>query len=175
MGLVDPMRSTADLDGEGLSYGVERRSRDKEESKFAEIAKVTESTYTDSDVSSGNTYLYRVFAKNEFGTGIGSNVVPVRYIKIEAPTGPTKLTAEAIESFALKAAELLKDAFYHGFNTCFPNAPDRDLVEVGVGKTWGDASSEQAIVSLDEATLCRVARKSSVHPSILWALSRNPS
>jgi fibronectin type 3 domain-containing protein len=96
MGLVDPMRPTADLDGEGLSYGVERRSRGKEESKFAEIAKVTESTYTDSDVSSGNTYLYRVFAKNEFGTGIGSNVVPVRYIKIEAPTGPTKLTAEAI-------------------------------------------------------------------------------
>ena len=37
-----------DLDGEGLSYGVERRSRGKEESKFAEIAKVTESTYTDS-------------------------------------------------------------------------------------------------------------------------------
>jgi fibronectin type 3 domain-containing protein len=64
MGLVDPMRSTADLDGEGLSYGVERRSRGKEESKFAEIAKVTESTYTDSDVISGNTYLYRVFAKN---------------------------------------------------------------------------------------------------------------
>jgi hypothetical protein len=52
MALVDPMRSTADLDGEGLSYGVERRSRGKEESKFAEIAKVTESTYTDSDVSS---------------------------------------------------------------------------------------------------------------------------
>jgi len=99
MALVDPMRSTADLDGEGLSYGVERRSRGKEESKFAEIAKVTESTYTDSDVSSGNTYLYRVFAKNEFGTGIGSNVVPVRYIKIEAPTGPTKLTAEAIEFY----------------------------------------------------------------------------
>ena len=99
MALVDPMRPTADLDGEGLSYGVERRSRGKEESKFAEIAKVTESTYTDSDVSSGNTYLYRVFAKNEFGTGIGSNVVPVRYIKIEAPTGPTKLTAEAIESY----------------------------------------------------------------------------
>ena len=99
MALVDPMRPTADLDGEGLSYGVERRSRGKEESKFAEIAKVTESTYTDSDVSSGNTYLYRVFAKNEFGTGIGSYVVPVRYIKIEAPTGPTKLTAEAIESY----------------------------------------------------------------------------
>ncbi|MDC1018469.1 DNA polymerase [Pseudomonadales bacterium] len=64
-----------------------------------------------------------------------------------------ELTLIAPESFALKAAELLKDAFYHGFNTCFPNAPDRDLVEVGVGKTWGDASSEQAIVSLDEATL----------------------
>ena len=41
MALVDPMRPTADLDGEGLSYGVERRSRGKEESKFAEIAKVT--------------------------------------------------------------------------------------------------------------------------------------
>ena len=87
------------LDESGITYNIFRKSRGKEESKFAEIAKVTESTYTDSDVSSGNTYLYRVFAKNEFGTGIGSNVVPVRYIKIEAPTGPTKLTAEAIESY----------------------------------------------------------------------------
>ena len=106
----------------------------------------------------------------------------ILYVDTHAPEGVhishhvyDELTLIAPESFALKAAELLKDAFYHGFNTCFPNAPDRDLVEVGVGKTWGDASSEQAIVSLDEATLCRVARKSSVHPSILWALSRNPS
>jgi len=38
MALVDPMQSTADHDGEGLSYGVERRSRGEEESKFAEVA-----------------------------------------------------------------------------------------------------------------------------------------
>jgi len=77
----------------------------------------------------------------------------ILYVDTHAPEGVhishhvyDELTLIAPEFFALKAAELLKDAFYHGFNNCFPNAPDRDLVEVGVGKTWGDASSEQAIV-----------------------------
>jgi hypothetical protein len=39
-----------------------------------------------------------------------------------------------------EASVLLSDAFYHGFHTCFPGAPDRDLIEIGIGKTWAKAS-----------------------------------
>ena len=55
----------------------------------------------------------------------------------------------APESKTLEAAYLLRDAFYHAFHTCFPDAPDRDLVEIGVGKSWEEAGSDQAILSLD--------------------------
>lgn len=34
---------------------------------------------------------------------------------------------------AIEAADLLQDAFYHGYHTCFPTAPDRNLVEIGMG------------------------------------------
>ncbi|MGD8618395.1 MAG: DNA polymerase [Gammaproteobacteria bacterium] len=58
-----------------------------------------------------------------------------------------ELVLLAPEDKALEAARLLQDAFYHGFRTCFPGAPDRGLVEVGVGRTWDEAGSEQSIVS----------------------------
>ena len=57
-----------------------------------------------------------------------------------------ELTLLAPESEAREAAELLRDAFYHGFRTCFPGAPDRDLVEIGVGRSWEEAGSEQAVL-----------------------------
>jgi DNA polymerase-1 len=58
-----------------------------------------------------------------------------------------ELTLLAPESKALDAAKLLRDAFYYGFHTCFPAAPDRDLVEIGVGKTWAEAGSDEAIIT----------------------------
>jgi len=48
-----------------------------------------------------------------------------------------------------EAARLLRDAFYHGFRTCFPGAPDSNLVEVGIGKTWAEAGSDGAIWNPD--------------------------
>jgi DNA polymerase-1 len=42
---------------------------------------------------------------------------------------------------SIEAAGLLQDAFYHGFHTCFPTAPDLDLVEIGVGSSWAEAGS----------------------------------
>jgi DNA polymerase-1 len=55
----------------------------------------------------------------------------------------------APDSKTLEAAHLLRDAFHHAFHTCFPAAPDRNLVEIGVGKSWEEAGSDQAILSLD--------------------------
>jgi DNA polymerase-1 len=48
---------------------------------------------------------------------------------------------------ALEAARLLRDAFYHAFHTCFPGAPDRELVEVGVGSTWEEAGLNTSIIT----------------------------
>jgi DNA polymerase I-like protein with 3'-5' exonuclease and polymerase domains len=55
----------------------------------------------------------------------------------------------APKSKTLEAAHLLRDAFHHGFHTCFPAAPDSDLVEIGVGQSWEEAGSDEAILSLD--------------------------
>ena len=57
-----------------------------------------------------------------------------------------ELTLLAPESQALQAAQLLQDAFYHGFHSCFPGAPDRGLVEIGTGRSWEEAGSNQAII-----------------------------
>jgi len=62
-----------------------------------------------------------------------------------------ELTLLAPEPKAIEAAHLLRDAFYHGFRTCFPGAPDWNLVEIGVGKTWEEAGSEEAILLLEES------------------------
>jgi len=67
-----------------------------------------------------------------------------------------ELTLLAPESKTLEAAHLLRDAFYHGFHTCFPGAPDRNLVEIGAGKSWEEAESDQAILSLDPLESTRI-------------------
>jgi DNA polymerase I len=61
-----------------------------------------------------------------------------------------ELTLLAPEPKAIEAAHLLRDAFYHGFHTCFPTAPDRGLVEIGVGRTWEEAGSDEAIIQLED-------------------------
>lgn len=80
----------------------------------------------------------------------------ILYVDAHAPEGVhishhvyDELTLLAPEPNAIEAAQLLQNAFYHGFHTCFPAAPDRDLVEIGVGRTWEEAGSEQAILALD--------------------------
>ncbi len=57
-----------------------------------------------------------------------------------------ELTLLAPEAKKIEAAKLLRDAFYHGFHICFPNAPDKGLVEIGVAKTWAEAGSDEAVV-----------------------------
>ena len=34
-------------------------------------------------------------------------------------------------------------------DTCFPSAPDRNLVEIGIGKNWVEAGLDQSIVSFE--------------------------
>lgn len=58
------------------------------------------------------------------------------------------LTLLAPEERKMEAARLLRDAFYHGFHTCFPDAPDNKLVDVGAGTTWAEAESDDAIIDL---------------------------
>lgn len=53
-----------------------------------------------------------------------------------------ELTLLSPKAKAIEAADLLQDAFYHGFHTCFPTAPDRNLVEIGMGDSWAEAGSE---------------------------------
>lgn len=57
-----------------------------------------------------------------------------------------ELTLLVPEHKKLEAAQLLKDAFYYGFKTCFPDAPDRNLVEIGAGITWEEAGEEENII-----------------------------
>ena len=53
----------------------------------------------------------------------------------------------------MDAGRYLRDSFYRGFHTCFPTAPDRNLVEVGMGRTWAEAGTDDAIVKdLDAVT-----------------------
>lgn len=46
---------------------------------FASIGNATSNSYEDSQVTSGSTYWYRVFAKNTNGTSTGSSIVKVTY------------------------------------------------------------------------------------------------
>ena len=50
-----------------------------------------------------------------------------------------ELVLVAPKSEATRAADLLRDAFYSAFHTCFPDAPDFRLVDIGIGKTWEEA------------------------------------
>ena len=70
----------------------------------------------------------------------------ILYVDEHAPEGIhishhvyDELTLLAPEEKKLEAAEILRDAFYYGFHTCFPGAPDQDLVKIGIGETWAEA------------------------------------
>ena len=67
------------------------------------------------------------------------------YIDQHAPAGVTishhvydELVLAAAPEQANVAAQLLRDAFLHGFTTVFPEAPTKGLVEISRGNTWAD-------------------------------------
>lgn len=79
----------------------------------------------------------------------------ILYVDEHAPEGIhishhvyDELVLLAPENKAEEAAYLLRDAFYHAFHRCFPGAPDRGLVEIGVGKSWEEAGSDGAVLPL---------------------------
>ena len=59
------------------SYDVQRKTTAN--GTFASVGTSTSASYSDSTVSSGSTYWYRVFAKNSDGTSLGSNVIKVTF------------------------------------------------------------------------------------------------
>ena len=59
------------------SYDVHRKTTAT--GTFASIGTASTVSYSDSDVTAGGTYWYRIFAKNTDGTSVGSSVVKVTY------------------------------------------------------------------------------------------------
>jgi hypothetical protein len=59
------------------SYDVHRKTTAT--GTFSSIGTPSTVSYSDSDVTAGGTYWYRVFAKNSDGTSLGSSVVKVTY------------------------------------------------------------------------------------------------
>jgi hypothetical protein len=59
------------------SYDVHRKTTAT--GTFASVGTASTVSYSDSDVTAGGTYWYRVFAKNTDGTSVGSSVVKVTY------------------------------------------------------------------------------------------------
>tara|TARA_B110000503_G_scaffold111631_1_gene167173 strand:+ start:2681 stop:4513 length:1833 start_codon:yes stop_codon:yes gene_type:complete len=59
------------------SYEIHRKAAAS--GAFLSIGTSNSASYSDSDVSSGSTYWYRVFANNASGKSIGSNVIKITY------------------------------------------------------------------------------------------------
>ena len=74
--------STASLSwqkGDDRQTGYDLRRKETVDGDYQSIASITTETFSDSTITVGNTYWYRVFATNEFGEGNGSNVVTITY------------------------------------------------------------------------------------------------
>jgi len=59
------------------SYDIHRKTTAV--GTFASVGTASTVSYSDSDVTAGGTYWYRIFAKNTDGTSVGSSVVKVTY------------------------------------------------------------------------------------------------
>jgi len=55
----------------------------------------------------------------------------------------------ATDEKVLEAAKLLKESFEQAYLTVFPGCNINGIIEVGAGKNWADAGSEEAIIRLD--------------------------
>ena len=74
--------STASLTwqkGDERQTGYDLKRKQTVDGDYQSIASISTDTFSDSTITAGNTYWYRVFATNEYGTGNGSNVVSVTY------------------------------------------------------------------------------------------------
>jgi len=64
-------------DDRHTSYTLKRKQT--ADGAYEAIASVSTDSYADNSISFGNTYWYRVFGINEYGEGMGSNVVSITY------------------------------------------------------------------------------------------------
>jgi DNA polymerase I-like protein with 3'-5' exonuclease and polymerase domains len=51
----------------------------------------------------------------------------------------------------MEAAYLLRDSFRYGYRTVFPGCNVTGIIEVGAGKNWAEAASDDNIIELDDA------------------------
>jgi hypothetical protein len=78
-------------DDTATSYDVQRKTTF--DGTFASLGTTTTTSDSDTDVTANADYWYRVFAKNDNGTSIGSNVVKLTYVTSTAPAAATSLAA----------------------------------------------------------------------------------
>lgn len=74
--------STASLTwqkGDDRQTGYDLKRKQTVDGDYQTIASISTDTFSDSSITVGNTYWYRVFATNEYGIGDGSNVVSITY------------------------------------------------------------------------------------------------
>lgn len=64
-------------DATETGYDVQRKASG--DGTYASIGTPTAESYDDSTIAKGNSYWYRVFATNENGTSVGSNVIQITY------------------------------------------------------------------------------------------------
>jgi hypothetical protein len=67
--------------GDSTATGYDIQRKTTFDGTYASIGTATDASFTDSSVTAGTTYWYRVFATNANGTGIGSNVVKLTYVQ----------------------------------------------------------------------------------------------
>ena len=65
--------------GDDRQSGYVLKRKQTVDGAYEDLVSLSLDSYSDNSISSGNTYWYRVFAKNEYGEGIGSNVVTITY------------------------------------------------------------------------------------------------
>ena len=65
--------------GDDRQTGYVLKRKQSVDGTYEAIASMNTDSYSDNSISSGNTYWYRVFGTNEYGEGMGSNVVSITY------------------------------------------------------------------------------------------------
>ena len=63
--------------GDNTDVNFDIKRKDSSEGTFTSLGTTTESSYVDTTVVTGKTYWFRIFAINENGTSLGSNVIKI--------------------------------------------------------------------------------------------------
>ena len=66
--------------GDDLETGYDVQRKASVDTDYTSLATPTAESYEDSSIVKGNSYWYRVFATNDNGTSIGSNVIQIEYL-----------------------------------------------------------------------------------------------